>query len=132
MRPIIFVFYGGDTVSILDELTPEELLTTTNYPGIENYYSTIDDIVVFAEKVSIALQAYNNELTEYIDILVADVRKYITKIRTLNNNLGKLENIPHHLIQQLREIHVQLALLASYPQYFKENYQPELEVEADD
>ncbi len=108
---------------ILSMLTEEEKINERNYPELEPYMGKIHDVLIFAEKLSLEIDNYNNEISPFINVLVTDINSYILKIRTMNEDIAGFINIPFPVLITMRNIQKYFGLMAyDYHNLFRENY----------
>lgn len=97
---------------------PTEKLTAQNYPEVGRYWEDINKLTSYAEHVSSAIIAYNEEKTDHINVSIVEIREHIMLARSLCTNLTEAKNICYDLLLGIRGIQKSLQeLLYAYNRF---------------
>ncbi len=108
---------------IYESILEGEKLNDKNFPELKNYIDKINSIILFSEKLFLETKKYRNKETAYINMLISDVIEKRDQLRLINEELADFNEVPIHLLIQLRNIQKQLGLVTNtYMHLFRENY----------
>jgi len=118
-----------NTQELIESLTEQEVMNELNYPGISKFLPEINEILSFADDFNDAVDKFYKKVTPYINILLTDLEVIKSRLRKITEQLSEMDNVPIHVLFQLRSIQKNLSLMSSFSHLYVENYKTVVEVE---